>query len=243
MHHLALHPTRLRAALVASTLSLAFVLTAVTAGSASAAPATPPSITITSTATAEVGQPVALTSAVLDAVDVYSYAITYTFDPAIFQYTADSASAGPTGGFDSVVLGTGTVTLLHTRLGTSPTLAGNLPATLSLTTIGSGTGAITASVELVGPNGVAQAGVANATSAPVVVTAVPVPQPSAPASTAPVPSTSPSVSPSATAVPAATGSLARTGADGGVLLALAFAGLSAIALGVLAYRRRFAGSR
>ena len=243
MHHLDLRPTRQRAALVASALALAFGLTAVTASAASAAPA--PSITITSPATVEVGQSVAVTSEVLDTADVYSYAITYTFDPAIFQYTADSASGGPTGGFDSVVLGAGTVTLVHTRLGTSPALAGSLPATLSFATIGSGTGAITASVELGGADGVAQAAVASTASAPVVVTAVPAPVPSTPASATPGPSTSPSATPSATATaaPAATGILALTGSDGGVLLAAAAASLLAIVLGVFAYRRRVAGSR
>lgn len=248
MHHLAPRPTLLRTALVASALALG--LAVMTAGPASAAPA--PSITVTSTpATPTVGDAVNVTADVANATDVYSYAITFTFDPAIFRYTVNSASDGPTGGFDSVVPGTGTVTLVHTRLGTSPSLSQDLPATLSFTTIGTGTGIIGASVQLVGANGVAQAAVPDAVTAPVVVAAVPTPtpSPSATASATPTPSATPTAiatpTPSATATtaPAATGILALTGSAGGALLVVALASILVIALGIVAFRRRAAGSR
>lgn len=240
MHHLAPRRSRMRLALAAAALAVGFTMV----GAGPALAASDPTLTITTTGGAEVGDSVDVAVAVVDAYDVYGYAITLSYDPAIFAYTVDSASAGPAGGFDSVVPGDGTVTLVHTRLGTSPVLApGTLPATLSFTTIGSGTGAITASVSLVGASGAAGVAVLPVASDPIVVAAIPVPEPTATATPTATPTPSGSATPSPSATTAATGSLASTGVDGGILLAVALAGGLAIALGVIAYRRRAASAR
>jgi hypothetical protein len=228
-------------ALAATALALGFTMLG--AGPALAAD---PTITIAVTPEgAEVGESVSVAVEVLDTLDVYSYAITLSYDPTIFEYTPDSASSGAAGGFDSVVLGAGTVTLVHTRLGTSPAVSGDVPASASFVTIGSGTGTITASVELVATGGAAITVGAPAVSAPVVITAVPVAAPEPPESSSPtptaVPSESPVPSPSATAAP--TGALALTGFAGGALVYVAIGSILAIALGLIAYRRRVASAR
>jgi hypothetical protein len=248
MHHLAPRRSRLRMALAATALAVGFTM--VGAGSALAAPA--PTITITTTTeSAEVGEAVDVAVEVADTTDVFSYAITLTFDPAIFEYTDDSATAGPTGGFDTVVPGDGSVTLVHSRLGTSPTIGGTLPASLSFTTIGSGTGLITASVTLIDSTGTSSVAVLPAVSEPIVVTAVPVPEPTATATPTATPTASPTPSaepsdaatPAPTATASPTGLLALTGVAGGALLPILVAGILAIALGIVAYRRKIASAR
>jgi hypothetical protein len=253
MHHLAPRPSRLRMALTATALAVGFTIAGAGSALAASAPApvptAPPALSLTTSGGTEVGQPVDVALTVTDTTEVFGYAITLTYDPAIFDYADDSASAGPAGGFDTVVPGDGTVTLVHTRLGTSPELAGDLSAALSFDTIGSGTSTITASVSLVDSTGAATVPVLPVVSEPLVITAVPVPLP-VPSDTAsptasPVPSAVPSDS--STPVPAAatepTGILALTGVAGGALLPIAAASLLAIALGVVVYRRRTASAR
>jgi len=183
---------------------------------------------------------------VAGAADVYSYAITFSYDPTLFDYVADSATDGPAGGYNSVVEGPGTVTLVYSRLGSSPALAVppaaviDLPAALTFTTLGVGSGTITASVSIVGTGGVAAAPIPDVVSAPVAIAAVPVVVP------APSPSPSASAAPAAASsapVARATGDLAFTGFDGGLVLLLAAGGLLVIGAGALVVRRRIASAR
>jgi len=241
MHQHSLRSPRLRLALLAGGLALG--LSVIPAGAAQAAPTT----TITTTPAVEIGQPVDVTLNVADVSDVYSYAITFSFDPALFDYDADSATDGPAGGYNTVVEGPGTVTLVYSRLGTSPALAVapaapiSLPAALSFTTVGVGSGSITASISIVGTGGVAAAPIADVVTAPVAVAALPVVTPT------PTPTPTPTVAPAADSTPtpvaSATGNLAFTGFDGGLLLILAGGGLVVIGAGVLVVRRRIASAR
>jgi hypothetical protein len=240
MHQLSLRPSRLRLALAAGGLALGLSIVPVVPAHAA------PTTTLTATPAVEIGQPVAVSLNVAGAADVYSYAMTFNYDPTLFDYVADSATDGPDGGYSSVVEGPGTVTLVYSRLGTSPALAVppapviNLPAALTFTSVGVGSGTITASISIVGTGGVLAAPIANAVSAPVAIAAVPVVVPS------PSPSPSVSAAPAAATsspVASATGDLALTGFDGGLLLLLAAGGLLVIGAGVLLVRRRIASVR
>jgi hypothetical protein len=228
---------RLRSALAAGGLALG--LTLLSAGSASAAPVVE-NVTLAATPAVEIGETVDVSTVLVATTDVYSYSVTFAFDPALLAYEAGSATTGPAGGFDTVTLGAGTVTVLHSRLGTSPALAGDLPVALAFDTIGSGDATITESVTLVdtvgGTTVVDDAATAEVAIAalPVVVPPVTPPVVTAPAPAAIVPSNAPRN---------ADGSLALTGFDGGALIAFAAVGLAAIGAGAVVVRRKTAGTR
>jgi hypothetical protein len=237
MHQLVSRRPRLGTVVVAGGLALGLSLLG--AGSAVAAPSTT-SVTLTATPTVEVGKPIDVSVGLKGAVDVYSYAITLAFDPKLLDYVDDSATKGPTGGFDTVEEGEGTVTIVHTRLGTSPALAGDLPVTLAFSTIASGDTSITASVSLVDTRG-STTTLSDVATAPVAIDAIPLPpEPSA------TPSSTPSTdTPQPTATGAASGakddgSLAVTGFSIGALVVFA---TLAIGVGFLVVRRRTASTR
>jgi hypothetical protein len=243
MLHLTSRRSRLVSAVAAGGLALGLAVSA--AAPASAAP-TAGSVTFVATPAVTVGQPVPATAVIVGAVDVYSYAVTFTFDPAVITYTPGSATTGPAGGFDAVSEAAGAVTVLHSRLGTSPSIAGDLPVSVGFATIASGDTAIAVSVSLVDTAGATTALPAAATTR-VAVAALPIVAP-------PVPSPSPSVTPSAAdpAAQAATpvtvtrnadGSLALTGLDSGILVGLALLGLAALVIGFVLVRRRVASTR
>jgi hypothetical protein len=241
MHTTAQRRPRLFAAIAASGLALG--LTLLVAGPAAAAPST--TLTLSATPAAEVGGDFDVTVGLSDVVDVFGYAITLSFDPAVVGYTPDTVTGGPTGGFDSVQVGNGTVTLVHSRLGTSPVLAGTLPANLlDFVTVGPGDATITATVSLVGADGATSLPVS---AAPVTagVIAAPVPPVTSPAPG--TPGTSPADTGANPAVAATSaprdGSLALTGFDGQLLLAFAVFGAAAIVVGFVVVRRRTAVKR
>lgn len=64
--------------------------------------------------------------------DVYAYEIVLHADADAVTAVADGAD-GPDGGFDTVQQRGDTITLAHTRLGTSPALSGDLTETAALT--------------------------------------------------------------------------------------------------------------
>jgi hypothetical protein len=202
-----------------------------------------PSSTVSMTASpeVEVGGVVDVSVALGATVDAYSYAITVRYDPALLDYVDGSASEGPAGGFDSVEEGTGSVTILHSRLGTSPALAGDLAASLQFTSLASGDATLTTSVSLVDTEG-ATTVLADAATAPVTITALPV------ETTPPTETTTPTQGSDATSTPTAApasstngdGSLAITGFGAGALAVFAIA---ALGVGFVVLRRRSASAR
>ncbi|WP_136520527.1 cohesin domain-containing protein [Cellulomonas telluris] len=240
----------LRAAVVALGLTLA------TAGTAAAAP-TVDGVALDATPEVTAGGTVDVRLDLRAVTDVYAYEATLAFDPDLLAFEAVTAT--PDGGFDDATAATGTVTVRHTRLGTSPGLTGDVPTTtLRLRALGAGTAAVTArTVALVGTDGAA-ATLTDAATATVVVAAAPVP----PASPAPTPTPSPTTSPTTSPVPEdavaapgaptptpsaaaavrgpRAGSLGATGADVAGLVALAAA---AAAVGAFLVRRRVVSAR
>jgi hypothetical protein len=245
MHHLSSQRSRLVTVLAAAGVALALSVPAV--APASAAPAAT-SVTLTATPSVTVGAPVQASAAILGATDVYSYSVTFSFDPAVIAYSAGSATAGPRGGFDAFSPAADSVTVLHSRLGTSPTIAGDLPVGVSFTTIASGDTTVTASVSLVDASGATTAlSSATARVAVAALPVVPTPTASPTATAAPVPAAAEPARPAAAAPTPqrdADGSLAFTGLDSGVLVALALLALAALVAGlVIVVRRRIVGAR
>ena len=233
--------SRLRAVLAAGGIALG--LSMVAASPALAAPTT--TVTMTATPEVEAGEAVDVSVALAGTVDAYSYAITVSFDPALLDYVDDSASEGPAGGFDSVEEATGSVTILHSRLGTSPALAGDLAASLQFTSLAAGDATLTTSVTLVDTVG-ATTDLADAATAPVTITAVPVETtpPTTPSTTTTPPTSGGDTTSTPTAAPASSsngdGSLAITGFGAGALAVFAIALLG---VGFVALRRRSASAR
>jgi hypothetical protein len=242
MHESSPHRGRLRSVILAGGLALGFTLLG--AGPALAAP-TAASVSLTATPSVSVGDTVALDLGLLGTTDIYAYDVTLTFDPAVLAYV-DGSATGPTGGFDSVEKSDGSVTLVHSRLGTSPALSGDLAATASFTAVGSGSASIDATaVSLVDETGETTA-LTDAATASVDVAAIPTPDPTS----SPTPDPTSSPTPTAGAEPAGngstptssqnSGSLATTGFSvGGILLAA----LAAVAVGLFALRRKKAVAR
>jgi hypothetical protein len=249
MRHLSSPRSRLVAVLAAAGVALALSVPAV--APASAAPAAA-SVTLTATPSVTVGAPVQASAAILGATDVFSYSVTFSFDPAVIAYSTGSATAGPAGGFDAVSTAASSVTVLHSRLGTSPTIAGDLPVGVAFTTIASGDTSVTASVSLVDASGAATAlPAATARIAVAALPAVPVPTASPTATPTPAPVPVPAgAEPARPAVTAPTagrdadGSLAFTGLDSGVLVALTLLAIAALVVGlILVVRRRIVSVR
>lgn len=201
----------------AATLSLALSPTSVTAGESFVA-------TITGAAVS----------------DLYSYDLELTYDPAFVEPGAD-APTGPAGGFTSSVTGPGTLTVSHTRLGSSPGLSGAsdvVLASVPLRSFAAGSALVQlSSVRLVSSTGAVVTATAVA-SGTVVIAAVPAPVPQ-PSVSQP---SSPSASASATATPAPAaqgpGDLATTGIDAAPWLISGALGVALVAGGALIVLRR-----
>ena len=241
--------------LAAGALAVGSVALAATPALAAPAPIAPgiTSASITAPATATVGDVVDASVALAGTSAVYAYELVVDYDPAVLDYVDGSATA-PDGGFDAVDEQDGTLTVTHTRLGTSPELAGDLAVDLQFAAIGAGDGTLgLSSVTLVSSEGLTTT-LAAPSAAPLAVTAaavppvdpapVPVPDPSTPAGggTAPVPSPTSS----ATSASSASGPLAFTGAEvlPGILAgaAVLLAGVAAVVVAQVR-RRRSAGTR
>jgi len=241
-----------RARSSATAVALALAAVALGASPASAAPVLA-SATVTAPATATVGDVVDVSVVLTGTADVYAYDLEVGFDDVALDYVADSATS-PSGGFDDVQVADGSLSILHTRLGSSPALTGDLTVDLQFTAVAAGSAAVSIdSVELIGADGSSLV-VTPTASAVVAVAAAPVaPQPSAsPTAGAPAPSASPTatapVTGAAAGRPTATGSrddLAFTGSDSWPLVA-GSAGLLVLGLLVVAavaLRRRAAATR
>lgn len=185
--------------------------------------------------------------------DLYSYDLEIAFDPALFVPTGDEPT-GPAGGFTSAVTDADTVTVSHTRLGTSPGLesTGDLTlASVPFRAVAAGSSAVgVTSVRLVSSGGDVTTAVTVA-SVPLVIAAAPTPSPtpspsaSASATTSPSPSASASPSTTSSAAPAASGpgGLAVTGIDTAAWLISGALGVSLVAAGALFVLRRRQGVR
>ncbi|PJJ73222.1 cohesin domain-containing protein [Diaminobutyricimonas aerilata] len=150
--------------------ALALGLTLTGAAPALAAPSAS-AVTITATPTVDVGGTVDVEVGLTGAVDLYAARFTVTFDPTLLSYV-DGSTTGPSGGFDSVTTGPGTVTVVHSRLGSSPALAGDIPWSLDFVAVAPGSGTVgVQSVELVDPQGATTA-VDGTDEAPVTVNGV-----------------------------------------------------------------------
>ncbi|TAJ48924.1 MAG: hypothetical protein EPO52_06050 [Herbiconiux sp.] len=240
MHTTPTRRRRIRAAVLAGGLAVGLSLL----GGAGAAVAAPAATSVTLTATPDVapGAVVDVAVGLVATSDVFAYEIELQFDPALLAYVPDSVT-GPDGGFISATTAPGSMTLLQTRLGTSPALSGDLAATAQFTSLAPGDAVITASVTLVDGDG-ATTVLADEPTAPVTITAPPVtePEPTAEPTATPAPT---SAAPTATSTPAAVavsdGNLALTGFGVGGLILFA---VVAVAIGlVVVLRRRAASAR
>ena len=218
---------RPRATIVSSTLVAAGAigLAVLTASPAQAAP-TASTASLEAPATATVGTPFDVDLTIPATADVYAYEITLDLDTT--TYRAGSLT-GPDGGFDSAEQDGDVLTIVHTRLGTSPALDGDIETSVSLapTAVGSADLGVTritlvddagATTVLTDP-AAATVTVAAASTATPTPTAIPTPGATAPAGPGADPTDTPS-DPKAGAVPAASGggtpaggALAWTGAD------------------------------
>ncbi len=150
------HRTRLRprATIVSSTLVAAGAigLAALTASPALAAP-TASTATIDAPASATVGTAFDVDLTIPATEDVYAYEITLDADADLVRYQ-DGSVTGPDGGFDSVEQDGDTLTILHTRLGTSPALDGDLAASVTLEPTAAGSADLSVTrITLVDPDG------------------------------------------------------------------------------------------
>lgn len=234
---------RLRRRGAAALLALA----AASAGSLAAAPAAvaaPPaaSLTLTVTPAATEGQPVTVTIAATNVTDLYAYDFTLQFDPALLSVDAATA-AGPDGGFTSATTGPGTVTLSHTRLGTSPGLTAAAPITLGTLTLTARDGG-TATVALASTRLVSSTAevtpltaVASTTTQ---LTALPDPAPGGGGSPVASPSPSPSASLGSGGLAASGGrdDLATTGTDATPWMIAGAVGVALVAAGTVVVLRR-----
>lgn len=185
-HRLRLRP---RATIVSSTLVAAGAigLAALTAAPAQAAPTATTAI-IDAPSTATVGTAFDVDLAIPATADVYAYEITLDADADAVSYLDDSVT-GPDGGFDSVEQDGDALTIVHTRLGTSPALSGDLAASIGLTPTAPGSVdlAVT-SITLVGSDGTSTTltdPASTTTSIAAAATASPTPTPGATATADP----------------------------------------------------------
>lgn len=238
-----LRRTALRAASVALALTLA------TAGAAAAAP-TVGSVTLTATPAVTAGDLVEVRIAPADVADVYAYEATLAFDPALLAF--EDVTATPDGGFDDVATTVGTVTVRHTRLGTSPALSDDVePTVLRLRALAAGAATVrVADATFVGTDG-ATVALTDAAAAAVAVAAAPAPVPSTtptptPTVAGPAAQPAPADTPGTAAAAAGrgtrsgAGSLGATGAEVGALAGLA---VLALVTGAVLVRRRAVSAR
>lgn len=233
-----LRATRRVSAAIAATLALFAPLAAATAAHA-AAPAATFTLELSSSAVTEADTVLATVSGA-DVSDLYAYDLVFTVTEGVLEPAA--APIGPDGGFTSALDGPGTITVSHTRLGTSPGLSGAVVlATVPLRAIGSGTARVElTSVRLVSSTG-ETAEQTDVASESVEIEALPAPEPSA----SPTASASPSLSASASAAPIASssGDLATTGADATPWLISGAVGVALVAIGAVLVARRRQGVR
>lgn len=205
-------------------------------------------------ASVAVGDTVTVTVSGSGVTDLYAYDLVLSVDGDLLAPAGDEP-IGPDGGYTSAVAEPGTVTISHTRLGTSPGLSGGEPVVLAgapLHALAAGTARIELSaVRLVSSTGeVSTLGAGASASIAIAATPTATPTPT----TTPAPTATPTAAPTATATatPAPTGSaaaapgssdLAATGVDTGAWLISGAVGVALLAAGALFLARRRQGVR
>ena len=239
-------PTRRTRSAAGGALLVACTLLAVPA----AAAPTVAALTVDAPASVPVAQRVTVDLALSDVGDVYAYELGLVFDDAVLSLAPDAAATGPDGGFDALTETEDGATLVHSRLGTSPALDGELTTQVELLAVGPGTSDITVQAELVAPDGTTTSVEAPAAT----VTVTQVVEPTTPPAEEPTAGPEPTADPEPTTAdpapagadagtpPRAGGPLASTGADVRLVAAL---GALLLAGGgtALAVRRARAGAR
>ncbi|PWD52532.1 hypothetical protein C8046_12505 [Serinibacter arcticus] len=227
-------------------------------------------MTVTPSATA--GDVVDVAVALGGTADLYSSAVTLTYDPALLTYASGEVTS-PEGGFGQVVPGEGTVTFVYSRLGTSPGIEGDVPVgTAQFTAAAAGTATVAlSSVTVVGADGVG-AGIApeDLPSQAVVIEAAPTTPPVDPTDpptdptdpptdpptgptdeptdppsdpTSTLPTTGPTDTATTDAPPAAGAATGGLASTGVALTGLAVAGTVFVVVGIVLARRRTVMSR
>lgn len=122
-----------------------------------------------------VGEDVTVTVTAEDVADLYAYDLSLAFDPAVLDYVDGSAGTDLTGETYGLE-GDGTLEVVHTKLGTSPSAAG--PVTLASVTFRAvhvGSAAVTATALETVTTGLGSATVADVGAVPVAALAQPAP--------------------------------------------------------------------
>ena len=133
--------TPVRGIAILTTCLAAVGASALGAPAASAAPPTG-TITVEATPQATEGGTVDVTIAATGLADLYAYSLVLEYDPTRLKFDAGSPES-PDGGFTAESTEAGTLTITHTRLGTSPGLSGALDlASFSFTAIDGGAAAV-----------------------------------------------------------------------------------------------------
>ena len=240
------HRARVRRS-VALSGAVAVALASFGASGAVAAPSSSPAV-VTAPATATVGDVIDVAVSIPGATDVFAFEADLDFDPALLDYV-DGSATGPDGGFTSASVTGGTLTVTSTRLGTSPSLEGDIDAiTAQFTVIAAGDATLDlSSLALVGADtAVVTAEDVDATELTLEAAAEPTPEPSSPSpEPSQEPSATPSEEPSATPEPSSEptasaepvdDSLSSTGAD--IALPVTLAALAIVAGLALVLRRK-----
>lgn len=232
-----------RSLLAALSIGVAALLPLGAAAPASAAVVPEDSLVLTAEpASVSVGDAVTVTVAATGLTDLYAYDLHIAVDPELLAFVAGSGTT-PAGGFGSATGQSGTVSVVATRLGTSPGLVGDQTlVTLSFTALAAGT----AEISLAGGTLVDSAGAGTpidasdeSLSASVEITAVDDPGGDAQGAAGGAGSGSGAADGQTGTAPTSSGSLAITGADAAPwLIAAGIAVILAAAGAVLVMRRR-----
>jgi hypothetical protein len=214
------HRTRLRSrttTALTTTLRTAVITAgglglAVFAASPAAAAPVATTATITAPATVTVGDTIDVALTLPDTTDVFAYQIDIAAD-ADAVAVVDGSATGPDGGFDSVEQDGDTITLLHTRLGTSPAVSGDLAASVELTATSPATVDLAVTnVTLVATDG-STTTLTDPASTTVTIAAVPAPSPTPTAGPTSVPTAAPTAAPGGTGGGTGTGTGTGGSAD------------------------------
>ena len=129
--------SRTRRTVIAATIGLLAAGTSVAVATAEETPQPAYAVAVSS-AELTLGEPVEVTVTASDLQDLYAYDVTIEFDPAAFVYVPNSAVSG-TSGVTVDYPSSGSVRVVHTKLGTSPAASGDvLLATVTLRAKGVG---------------------------------------------------------------------------------------------------------
>ncbi|PYY35476.1 cohesin domain-containing protein [Curtobacterium sp. MCBD17_030] len=187
-------------------------LAVLAASPASAAPVAT-TATITAPAAVTVGDTLEVDLTLPATTDVFAYQIDLAADADSLE-VVDGSVTGPDGGFDSVEQDGDTISLLHTRLGTSPAISGDLAASVELTATSPATVDLAVTrVTVVASDG-STTTLTDPASTTVTIAAAPTPAPTPTPTPTATPTGVPTATPSATPIAGGTDGTG-TGTDAG----------------------------